>query len=60
MIVRNPSDIDDPEWYPLLESGYHGGCVSSEVERVPDDKPRRPIGFRKQTPEPTDPSWMLL
>jgi hypothetical protein len=40
---------------------FHG-CVSGVDDRVTDDTPRRPIGFRKAAPDPTppDPSWMLL
>ena len=60
MIVRNPCEIDDPEWYPLLESGYHGGCIGPEVEC--EVKPsRRRIGFRMpDKPEPMTPDWLLL
>lgn len=37
------------------------GYVGSEVEREPDDKPRRPIGFRlPEREEPREPGWMLL
>ena len=65
MIVRHPSELDaeDPDWYPLRENGYHGGCIGSEVERYPDDKPRRPIGFRmpeRETEPPATPDWLLI
>ena len=61
MIVRAPTEIDDPDWYPLMEHGYHSGCISPEMERSPEDKPRRRIGFHfeEPEPEPVDPSWWI-
>lgn len=61
MFVRNPGEVDDAEWYPLLESGYHSGSVGPLVDAAPDDS-RRKIGFfipEKEQPLP-DPSWLLI
>lgn len=62
MIVRNPGEIDDIDWYPLMENAYHGGCVSPVCESPPEDKPRRRIGFKmKDGPLlPLGPDWLLL
>lgn len=60
MIVLNPAGSwEDAGGYV---SGYHSGSVGTEVEREPDDAPRRPIGFRFEEPEaePEDPSFLLL
>lgn len=60
MVVLNPTSY----WEDAVafQSGYHSGSVGSEVEREPDEKPRRPIGFCLEKPAkvPDDPSWMLL
>ncbi len=62
MIYRHPTEIDDPEWYPLLEDRYHGGNVSGVQDIAPEDKPRRKIGFvmPEKEPEAPSPDWMLL
>jgi hypothetical protein len=36
------------------------GSIGHEVEREPDAKPRRRIGFRPPEKVIDDPSWMLL
>lgn len=58
--------VPEPGWWLYevnpLSGGYHSGHVGSEVEREPDDRPRKPIGFPFEKPEPVpaDPSWLLL
>lgn len=46
---------------PMASRDCHGS-IGSEVEREPDEEPRRPIGFRMPEPEeePEDPGWLLL
>lgn len=58
--------VPEPHWWfydvnPMAGSDWHGS-VGAEVEREPDEEPRKPIGFRfeKAEPEPEDPSWMLI
>lgn len=61
MIVPN---IDYLVFVDVTAGGDCGdlhGSIGHEVERAPDDKPRRPIGFRlPEREEPREPSWMLL
>lgn len=61
MIVRHPTEIDDPDWYPLMENGYHGGCIGPFVECSPEEKRRR-IGFdiKRGKLVPMTPDWLLL
>jgi hypothetical protein len=59
MLVPN---IDYHVWLDLdaaTSCGDLHGSIGHEVEREPDPKPRRPIGFRPPE-KPIDPSWMLL
>lgn len=46
---------------PLGSAGDLHGSIGPEVEREPDAKPRRPIGFRRHEPErELTPSFLLL